>query len=179
MFAFFSAHHRRKYLHLRTLRPAHHRVDDLVDRLFGDFASAVRTMRVSDACKEEPIIIVDFGDRADRRTRVFIRRFLFDRNRRRKPFDQIDVGFVHRTQKLARVRREAFHITPLPFGKERVERERRFSRTGKTGKHDEFIARQIDVDVLQIVLARTSDTYFFARDGRDIFRIFFQLIRCG
>jgi len=40
-------------------------------------------------------IIIDFGDSSDCGARVVGRRFLFDRDRRREPFDGVGIRLVH------------------------------------------------------------------------------------
>jgi hypothetical protein len=85
------------------------------------------------------------------------RRLLLDRDRRRQPLDQIDVGLFHQLQELARVGRERLDVAALAFRVERVEGERRFSRARQPGDHDQPVARQIDVQVLQVVRARAAD----------------------
>jgi hypothetical protein len=83
-------------------------------------------------------------------------RLLLDRDRRRQALDMVDVGFFHYRQELARVGRQGLDITPLPLGEYRVEGERRLARARQAGKHDELVARQRQVDILQIMGARTA-----------------------
>jgi len=45
----------------------------------------------------------------------------------------------------------------LAFGIERVEGEGGFARTAQAGNHHQLLPRQFDVEILQIVLARTTD----------------------
>jgi hypothetical protein len=45
----------------------------------------------------------------------------------------------------------------LAFGVDRVEGERRLARARQAGDHHQFVARKIDVDVLEIVLAGAPD----------------------
>ncbi len=66
-------------------------------------------------------VIVDLGDRADGRSRVMRSAALVDGHRWREPFDIIHVGFVHLPQELPGIRRKGFDVTPLSFGKDRIE----------------------------------------------------------
>jgi excinuclease ABC subunit A len=59
-------------------------------------------------------------------------------------------------KELARVGRARLDIAPLPFGVERVEGERRLPRPREPRHDHELVARQIDVDVLQVVDARAA-----------------------
>src|SRR6185437_8008610 len=143
----------------RFLRQPEDCIDHLRDRHRGELLlRMVRTVGLADAGKQQPQIIVDLGDRAHCRPRIVRGRLLLDRDRRRQPLDQIDVRFFHQLQELPRVRRQRLDVAPLPLGIERVEGERAFSRARQAGDHDQPMTRQIEVDVLQIVGARTPDS---------------------
>jgi hypothetical protein len=114
---------------------------------------------VACAREEQAQVVVDFGDRADGRARVVTGRLLLNRNRRRQPLDQIDVGFLDALQKLPGIGRQGFDVAALSLGVKGVEGQRRFARTGKTGDHDQPVAGQVEIDVLQVVGARTADPY--------------------
>src|SRR5689334_19561014 len=58
----------------------------------------------------------------------------------------------------ARVRRYRLQVAPLGLGVHRAERQRRLARPGHTREHHEGVARNVDVDVLQIVLAGSADS---------------------
>jgi hypothetical protein len=60
-------------------------------------------------------------------------------------------------QELAGVDRQAFDILPLAFGKQGVKCQRAFARSAGTGDHDQPVARQVQVDVFQVVDAGTAD----------------------
>ncbi len=69
----------------------------------------------------------------------------------------LDIGLLHHFEELPRIGAERFHIAPLPLGIDRVESEARFARARKPGDHDQAIARQIDIEALEIMLARAAD----------------------
>jgi hypothetical protein len=46
----------------------------------------------------------------------------------------------------------------LPFGANSVESEGRFPGTGEAGDDSEAIARDVDINVLEVVLPRAPDT---------------------
>ena len=110
----------------------------------------------ADAREEQAQIVVDLGDRADRRARIARGRFLLDGNGGRKPLDVIDIGLLHQLQELPRIGRKAFHIAALAFGIDRVEGERGFARARKPGNHRQRVARDLDIDILQVVFARAA-----------------------
>src|SRR3546814_13870865 len=70
--------------------------------------------------------------------------------------DMLDIGLLHHLQKLARISGEGFNIAPLPLRIDGVEGKRTFPRTGKAGDDDQLVAGQVDIDALQIVLARAA-----------------------
>ena len=151
--ALAAAHDRREHVDARVLRVEHHHVDDALERLAGDLLAAVRAVRHADAREQQPQVVVDLGDRADRRTGVGSGRLLLDRNGRRQPVDQIDVGLLHLLEELARVGRQRLDVAALPLGVDRVEGERRLARARQAGDHDQAVARDVDVDVLEVVHA--------------------------
>ncbi len=58
-----------------------------------------------------------------------------------------------------RVWRHGLEVPPLRLRVQRAERERRLPRTGHAREHDERIARNLDIDVLEIVLARAAHVH--------------------
>lgn len=102
-------------------------------------------------------MIVDFCLRRDGRPRIFRRRLLFYRDGRCETGDEIGVGLIHPLQKLPSVRAQAFYVTPLALGIYGIEGERRLSGTRRAGEYDQLIPRQVEVDILQIVLACAPD----------------------
>ena len=90
--------------------------DDLLRALRPQGEIVARAMRLAHPREQKAQVVVNLGDRADRRARVVRRAFLIDRNRRRQPFDGVDIGLFHHLQKLARVSRKRFDIAPLAFG---------------------------------------------------------------
>ena len=83
---------------------------------------------------------------------------LLDRDRRREPLDRIDIGLVHHGEELPRVGRERLDVAPLALGVQRVEGERGLAGAGKTRHHDELLARQIEIDVLQVMRAGAANS---------------------
>src|SRR5581483_1039912 len=66
-------------------------------------------------------------------------------------------GLGHSFQELSRVHRKAFDIAPLPFGIERIESERRFSRSADARKHMQFVASEVERDIFQIMQPRAAN----------------------
>src|SRR3546814_9464702 len=83
----------------------------------------------------------------------------------------LDVGLLHQLEKLARVSRQALDIAPLALGIDGVEREARFAAARQAGDDDQRVARQVDVDALEVMLARTANRNMGETHGRGLFQI--------
>ena len=103
----------------------------------------------------KPEVVVDLGDGADRRPWVAAGRLLVDRDRRRQTLDEVDVRLVHLAQELPRVRGQRLDIAALALGEDGVEGQARLAGSGEAGEHDERVAREVEGDVAQVVLAGT------------------------
>ena len=152
-----AADHRREHLEPGALLEGQHPVDDLLRRLALDRRSADGAVRAPGAGVEQPEVVVDLGDRADRRARVLGRRLLVDRDRRGQALDEVDVGLVHLAEELAGVRRQRLDVAALALGEDRVEGERRLAGAGQAREHDQGVPRQVERDVLEVVLPRTPN----------------------
>ena len=155
--ALAAADHRREHLEAGALLEGEHPVDDLLRRLPRDRRAAGRAVRAAGARVEQPEVVVDLGDRADGRARVLRGGLLVDRDRRREALDEVDVGLVHLAEELAGVRRQRLDVAALALGEDRVERQAGLARAGQPGEDDQRVARQVERDVLEVVLAGTPD----------------------
>ena len=169
--ALLLAHHRRQHGEARPLGQLEHLIDHLLDGLRRDRLAAVVAVHGADARPQQAQVVVDLGGGADGRARVARARLLLDRDRRRQTLDRIDVGLVHLVEELARVRRQRLDVAALALGVDRVERERRLARARQPGDHHELVAWDLDVDVLEVVLARTlDDDLLHCGGGPPVFR---------
>ena len=159
IFAFAAAHDRRQHVDARALRQRQHTVDHLRYGLAFDRQAGRRRVRHADARPQQPHVVVDLGDGADGRARVLRGGFLLDRDRRRQSVDLVDVRLLHHLEELPRIGGEGLHVAPLALGIDGVEGERGFARTGQAGEHHKPVARDRDVDILEIVFARAADRY--------------------
>jgi hypothetical protein len=73
--------------------------------------------------------------------------------RRREALDEVDVGLVHLAEELAGVRRQRLHVPALALREDRVEGQARLARAGQPREDDQRVPGQVDVDVLEVVLA--------------------------
>ena len=160
VFALTPHHQRRKQQQPAPLGIRADRVHDLLDRLRADHPAAAGAVRHAHARKQQAQIIVDLGDGAHRGARIPARALLVDRDRRAEPLDLVDIRLLHQPEKLPRIRRQRLHVAPLALGIDRVERQARLPRAGQPGDDDQLVPRQLQIDVLQVMLARTAHDQF-------------------
>ena len=128
---------------------AHHRI---LGHLLEGFARG-RAVQYAGAREEHAQVLGDLRDRRDGRFRGAAGHALLDGDRRRQARERVDVGFWQLFDELAGVGRDAFEEATLAFGEEDVEREGRFAGAGDAGHHRERAVRDLERDVLQVVLA--------------------------
>jgi hypothetical protein len=111
-------------------------------------------VRLPEPAEQDPQHRVGVGGRADRRPRVGPHPLLIDAERGRQPVKHVDLGPRQR-------RHEALHEgavglvdQPLRLGGDRVENQRALARAGDAGEHRQPALRDLDADVLEVVLAR-------------------------
>ena len=148
--------HRREQVEPSLFGQVHGPVDHFRDGLALDGEAGGGRVGNADARPEKAHIVVDLGDGADGRARVLGRRLLLNGDRRGETFDAFDIGLLHQFEKLARIGGQALDIPPLAFCIDRVEGERGLARTGQPRQHDKLVARNVHVDILQIVFFRTA-----------------------
>ena len=132
-------------------------------RLGRDPRSARGAVPGADAREQDSQKVIDLGDRADGAARIVAARFLADRNRWAQPADQVDIGLGHLAHELASVIAQTFDITPLAFGVQRIERERRFAASRNPREANQLTARQRQIDIAEIMFAGTFDFDFRRR----------------
>jgi hypothetical protein len=83
------------------------------------------------------------------------------RDRGREALDEVGVGLGELGEELARGGGEALDVAALALREDGVEGEAALARARGAGDHDEAIARQVEVDALEVVGAGAADP-----DGR-------------
>ena len=142
---------------LRAGRQGHDLGDDLVGRLAADRHAARGQCGWPEPRHQNPQIIVNLRDRAHRAPRRMAEVLLLDGHGGRKPLDVLDLRLLHLPDELPGVGAEAFDVSPLPFGVDRVHRQRAFSRSARPAADRQPVAWNIDVDVFEIMLRRAAD----------------------
>ena len=155
--ALAAAHHRREQIKPRAFRQRQDAVDHLRHGLALDRQPGRGRVGHADARPQQPHVVVDLGDGADRGARIARGGLLLDGDGRRQAVDLVDVRLLHHLQELPRIGRQALDVAALALGIDGVEGERGFARAGQAGEHHQLVARNVEVDVLEIVLARAAD----------------------
>ena len=143
--------------HLGSGRQGRNFVQDLLGRLLLDRLATLGTKRLSQSGHQQPQIVIDLGNRRHGAARVLVPWPLIDADRRLQTIDQIHVRPLHLSQHLAGGHRQALDKLPLSFGIDRIEGQTALSRAARAGQHDQLVARDVDVDVAQIMHARTPN----------------------
>ena len=147
-FAAFVPHQRREQDNFRFRRIGEDLIDNLLRRLAEDRLPGQRIVRLADRRKKDAQIIVNLRRGRNDGAGIRPRAALFDGDRRRKAFNEIDVRLFHLVEELPGVSREALDVTALSFGIKRVKGERRFPGPAQAGDHDQFFPRNLDVEIL-------------------------------
>ncbi len=67
------------------------------------------------------------------------------------------IGLFHQRQELTGIGRQRLHVATLALGINGVEGQGGFPRARQPGYDDEFVAGEIEIDVLKVVGAGTPD----------------------
>ncbi len=143
-------------------------IEDLLGRLLADRGAALVTARLAQPGIEQPQVVVDLRHRGDRAAGIAGPRPLVDRNGRLEPLDQVHVGPLELMEELAGVEREAFDVLPLALGIEGVEGQGALPRPTGTGNHHQPVARDVQVDVAEVMDAGPADADLLAILGLDL-----------
>ena len=153
----FAGDERRQQDDLLPLRPGEQGVEHVVHRLGADRVAALGTVGLAGAAEQQAQVVVDLGDRAHGGARVPAGGFLLDGDRGGQPLEQVHVRLVHLAEELAGIGGQRFHVAALSLGVEGVKGQGGLARAGQAGENDEFVAGQVNRDVLQVVHACAPD----------------------
>ena len=103
--------------------------------------------------------MINLRDRGHRALAPASRRGLLDADRRRQAADRIDIGPRQLLHELPRVGAHRLQKTALSLGEDHVKGQRAFATAAHARHHHHFSVRQIEREVLEIVLARPADRY--------------------
>ena len=144
-------------LHRSAAELAHYARQHRVAGLRLDGPLAVGTVLDPELREQQPQEMVDLGRGRDGALGPAAARPLLDGDGRRDPEDRVHVGAGGRLHELPRVGVERLEVAALSFREHDVEREGALSAPADSGDRGEPIARQPDVDVLEVVVAGAAD----------------------
>ena len=162
MGSFAAAHDRCQQLYFCALRQLHDLIDHLIDTLSFDLTPAFRAVGNSDARVEQSEIVINFRYCSHRGSRIAVCGFLIYGYRGRQSLDLFYIGLFHLSEELARIGGQGLHIAALSLRIDRIKGEGGFSRTAQTCQHYKFIARYVQIDVFEVVLAGSPDFDVFS-----------------
>ena len=102
-------------------------------------------------------MIIELRHRADGGSRGPDGVGLVDGDRRRYALDLVDSRLVHAIEKLACVGRKGFDVAALTLGVQGIKHQTGFARAAGAGHDRQFAGADIQIKVLEIVLACTAN----------------------
>ena len=117
-----------------------------------------RRIKLADARIQQANKIIHLRHAANGGTRVAGRNALLDCNSRTNTSNIIYIGLFHTPQKLPGIAGKAFNIAALPLRVKRIHRNTGLAGAGNACYNHEFIFRDAQVDIAQIIRAGAFDT---------------------
>ena len=149
-------HHWREHDHAGAFLQRQHPPTDLLRRVAREHLARDGIMRHAGHRIEHAQVVVNLRDGGDGGARVGRGMRLLNRHGRTQTFDEIHVRLFQLIQKLPGVGGKALHVTTLALGVERVESQGGLARAAHPGHHHQPVAWQVQIHVLQVVLARPA-----------------------
>src|ERR1041385_4499721 len=153
--AFSIPHNRRQKLQIATLfalsfEPPRH----FIPRLRFHRDVTIRTKLRAQPRKQQPDKMIYLRDRRDRAFAAATARPLLDADRRRNTRNEIYVWPRKLLDELPRINIHRIQESALPFGKQKIKRQRALPRTADPGHNNEATARNVQRKILYIMLPR-------------------------
>ena len=136
-------------------------IDDLFFGVFHHLFTAAVAVGCTGTGKEQTEIIVNLGSGTNGRTRVLVGGLLLDADDRTQTGNLIYIRALHIAQEVAGIGRESLYVAALSLGKDGIESQRRLARTRKSGYHGEGVARNLNINILEVVYSCAPYIYLF------------------
>ncbi len=156
--AFLAADERGQEHHARPGREGEDFIHDIAGGLRDDGHAGIGAMGFADVGVEEAEVIVNFRGGGDDGARTAAGAALLDGDGRGQALDEIHLRLLHLVEELAGVGGKAFDVFALALGVNGIEGERRFAAPAQAGDDHQAVARDLQREILQIVLTRAADT---------------------
>ena len=148
------AHHRRQDVNPTAGVLIEYQSHDALAGVAHHLLAAQIAARMACAGVEQAQEVVYLGGGADGASRVAVNGLLLDGYHGAEAGDEVDIGPLERAEHVAGVGRERLDVAALSLGEYRVEGQRRLARAAQPGDYRQRVARDGDVDVLEVVHAR-------------------------
>ncbi len=159
MLALPCAHNGSKHLDPRIRGQGHDLIRNLINGLLANLFTAIWAVGHADSRPQQAQIIIDLRDGAYGGAGIMRCCFLVNGDGRREPLNGIDVGLVQLAEKLPGIGGQRLDISALPFGIDRVKRQRALAGPGDAGQHHQFVAWNLNVYIPKIVGTRAPYAY--------------------
>ena len=136
-----------------------HRFENFFRCLLLDTRPALITVCFAKAGHQQAEIIVNLSGGRDRAAGIRIRCSLINGDCRLQSFHQINVRPLYLSQKLPRIHGKALDILSLAFRTKCISRKGTLTRTTRTCNYHKRIARNVEVNVLEVVNTGSSNAY--------------------
>ena len=107
---------------------------------------------------EKAEVVIYFRNCTYCRSGVAVGRLLIDRDRRREALQAVHLRLLHLPQELPRIAGERLHIAPLPLCVDRIKGKTALARSRQAGHDHQLVARDVQVNILQIMLSGSAKT---------------------
>ncbi len=144
-------HNRTEEINTMAVVILENQVNYLFLSIFDHLLTAQVGICIGSAGIEKTYVVVDFGLGTHCRAGIAVGGLLFNRDNRAQTSNLVNVRPFQIAQKIACVCRKSLDIATLPFGKERVKGQRRLSAATQSGYYRQAVARNVNIDILQIV----------------------------
>jgi hypothetical protein len=162
-FAFLPPDDGREQHDARPRRQGEDFVHNVGGGLAHDGDTGLRAVGLADVRIKESQVIVNLRCGGDDGAGAGAGAALLDGNGRGEAFDKVHVRLLHLVEELPGVGGERFDVLALALGVNGVEGQRRLARAAQAGDDHQLVARDVQREVLEVMLTRPADSYeFFA-----------------
>ncbi len=134
-----------------------------------DGHAGFRAIGLADVRVEQAQVIVNLRGGGDDGARAGAGAALLDGDGRGEALDEVHVRLLHLVEELPGVGGEGLDVFALALGVDGVEGERRLARAAQAGDDHQLVARDVQREVLEVVLTRPADSDEFFAHGREFF----------
>ena len=151
----------------RARRQGEDSIHNVAGGLADDGHAGLRAIGLADVGVEQAQVVVNLGGGGDDGAGAGAGAALLDGDGGGKPLDEVHVRLLHLVEELPGVGREGLDVLALALGVNGVEGERGLARTAQAGDDHQLVARDVQREVLEVMLTRPADSDEFFAHGLD------------